>query len=82
MTATREQIKAALTLLFDIAQIVCDTYKETGMPVPQGPMYAALIGKIEYGDWQALMNTLRGQGFIVNADTIEPGPEIQKLMAS
>ena len=80
MTATREQIRATLTLLFEIAQIVCDEYKKTGQPIPQGPMYGALMGRLTLGDFQALMNSLKHQGFIVTGETIAPGPEIEKLL--
>ena len=78
MTITREQIKATLTLLYTTAQIICDTYRKTNRPIPLGPMYAALTGTITMGDWQALIQSLKQQGFIVTSETIEPGPEIKK----
>ena len=76
--ANRESVKAVLNMVVSVAKAVCETYRQTGLPVPQGPMYAALMGVMSIHDFQAMMTMLGRSGFEVTTETITPGPEIMK----
>lgn len=73
-------VKTGLRLVLEIARAVCDEYQATGLPVAQVPLYAACLNTINWQGWQGIMRVLAGQGFEVTAETIQPGPELRKML--
>ena len=73
-------LKTGVRIVLGIARAVCDEYKATGLPVAQGPMYAAAMGAVTLDGWTGIMRVLAGQGFEVTAKTIQPGPKLRKTL--
>ena len=67
--------------LASILTTIADSERD-GLPVPLGPMYAALIGRIGYNEWETLMAILVHGGLAVKTDeTIRLTDEGRKLAA-
>lgn len=81
-TVSKAAMRDGLTLIIQIAKTVCEGWRETGLPMPQGPMYAALMGKLSLTDFQNIMSILHNQGFNVTHSTIEPGPGLKETLRS
>lgn len=68
-------------LIRAVAETVLEMWQETGSATPQGPMYAALMGSMSLQEFQAIMDILKGIGFVVTPETIRPGKRIQDSLA-
>ena len=82
ITVSKAAVRDGLTLIIQIAKTVCENWRETGRPTPQGPIYATLMGRVSMGQWEQIMEILRNQGFNVTHSTIEPGPALKETLRS
>ena len=83
MQTTRAEIMTATRVVVEVARAICDTWKETRLPVPQGPIYMALkernaIQGLE--GFQSILRLLAKSGFYCTQETIEPGPVLQEAL--
>ena len=49
--------KEVFVYIASILTTIADS-ERNGLPVPLGPMYAALMGRIDYSEWEALIGVL------------------------
>lgn len=66
--------KAGLAILLAVSETVREAKR-----VPSGTVYAALIGRVTFEGYQALIRTLKGAGLIEERahELIWVGPEVQ-----
>ena len=71
---TAEQKKAGLAILLAVSETVREAKR-----VPSGTVYAALIGRVTFEGYQALIRTLKGAGLIEEKanELIWVGPEVR-----
>lgn len=62
MTATKEQVNAAL----EMVRAVGDAIREAG-EVPSGHLYAVLMGKVDLAGYERMVDMLVGAGLVERA---------------